>query len=221
MAYISVEKRRAFLDNLDDPRHGTHAGYDLGTGDFRCYCPKCEAYRAEYNKKVRERKAAQKAERDAKKANQAPIVKVNPLDICTVDEVFKPMMGKPSVYASYCVVCGSTENLEQHHPVKRSEGKWIRDGREVRKPTLTLCRKCHSKVHSHGGYLWFRWRGAKVGEWASGNTFTAGAGCFEFLELTFDEALKWKEKHPLPNGKLPSKIGYMNALDMKGWRRIK
>ena len=220
MAYTK-EARRAFLANLDDPRHGTRAGYSIAQGEFRCSCPKCEAFRAEYNRKGRERKAMERAERKEKKVKPATIVKVNPLDVCTVDEVFKPMMGKPSIYADHCVVCGSTEILEQHHPVKRSEGKWIRDGREVRKPTLTLCRKCHSKVHSHGGYLWFRWKDAKIGEWASGNTYAAGGGCFEFLELSYEEARKWREKHPLPNGSLPSKIGYMNALEMKGWRRIR
>ena len=220
MAYTN-ETRRAFLANLDDPRHGTRAGYSIAQGDFRCHCPKCEAFRAEYNKKGRERKARLKAERDARRRKPTVASTPNPLDVCTVDEVFKPMMGKPSIYADYCVVCGSTEILEQHHPVKPSEGKWIRDGREVRKPTLTLCRKCHSKVHSHGGYLWFRWKDAKIGEWASGNTYAAGGGCFEFLELSYEEARKWKEKHPLPNGSLPSKIGYMNALEMKGWRRIR
>lgn len=218
MANYSLNTRNAFVKNLDDPRHGTNAGYHIGG----CTCPKCKEYRDEYNRKYRERRAKAKAEKAAEKARKAePKVRVNPLDICTIDECFKPMMGKPSVHAPYCVVCGSTENLEQHHPVKRSEGKWVRDGREVRKPTLTLCRKCHSKVHSHGGYLWFRWKDAKVGDWVSGSSSITGAGWFEYLELSFPQANEWMERHPLPNGKLPSKIGYMNALDMKGWRRIK
>lgn len=218
MSLYSWEKKRAFLDNLDDKRHGTNTGYHIAY----CTCDKCEAYRSEYNRKKREqakaRAEAKKAALEEKRKAYKP--RVNPKDVCTVDEVFKPMLGKPSIKAPYCVVCGSTKNLEQHHPVKRSEGVWIRDGREVKKPTLTLCRKCHGKVHSKGGLMWFRWRNTSGGDWVDGTASVSGSGVYEYLELSKEEEEKWRAEHPLPNGELPSKIGYMNALEMKGWRRI-
>lgn len=219
MTLYSWEQKRAFLDNLDDRRHGTTTGMHLAY----CTCDKCQAYRDRYNQKKREERLRKKLEQQerAEKNRKAKERNAHKYDVCTVDEIFKPMLGKPSIKAPYCVVCGSTKNLEQHHPVKRSEGVLIRDGREVRKPTLTLCKKCHGKVHSQGGLLWFRWKNAKVGDWVEGTASVAGAGWYEYLELSKEDEAKWREEHPLPNGTLPSKIGYMNALDMKGWKRIR
>ncbi len=216
MTLYSWEQKHAFLTNLNDMRHGTSTGMHLAY----CKCDKCQAYRDEYNRKKRDERFRKKLEREEyKRAHRRKTEPKN--DVCTVDEVFKPMLGKPSVKAPYCVVCGSTQYLEQHHPVKRSEGVLIRDGREVRKPTLTLCKKCHGKVHSKGGLLWFRWKDAKIGDWVDGTASCFGAGWWEFLELSKEDEIKWRAEHPLPNGKLPSKIGYMNALEMKGWRRIR
>lgn len=217
MSLYSWEQKRAFLNNLDDRRHGTTTGMHLAY----CTCDKCQAYREDYNERKRAERLRKKLEKQERIKNRKKKQTVNPNDVCTVDEIFKPMMGKPNVEAPYCVVCGSTKNLEQHHPVKRSEGVWIRDGRELRKPTLTLCKKCHGKVHSRGGLLWFRWKDVKSGDWVDGTASCPNAGHFEYLELSKEDELKWRAAHPLPNGKLPSKIGYMNALEMKGWKRIR
>ena len=210
----SRERRaKAFLENPDDYRHGTKTGYWLAP----CHCPKCEAYRAYYNHQRRE-KASEKARE--KKLKAAAKRKAPTKEFCTVDEVFKPMMGKPSIIKPYCVVCGSTEGLEQHHPVKRSEGKWYVAGREMAKPTLTLCRKCHAKVHSDGGLLYFRWVEAEHKSWNE-MLSVIGAGHWEFLEISREDEKAWREAHKLPNGELPVKIGYVNALKMKGWSRIR
>ena len=57
--------------------------------------------------------------------------------------------------------------MEQHHLVWRSQGKLFENGKELPKPTITLCGfgnnlydadgrpYCHGRVHSH--MLHFRW----------------------------------------------------------------
>jgi len=96
------------------------------------------------------------------------------------------------------------------------------NGHEIEKPTLTLCRKCHSKVHHDGGMLYFRWVDATKEHKFNGMVPAyVGQGWYEFLEITREQEREWKRSHPLPNGNLPSKIGYYNALGMDGWERIK
>lgn len=85
------------------------------------------------------------------------------------------MSGTTSV-TPWCQVCGSTDGLEQHHVVRRSQGG--KDG-----PTLTLCRRCHADVHAQRLHL--RWKAVGTGghwEWlrAEGKTF----------ELACDPALE-------------------------------
>ena len=210
MTLASPQRQREFMENLDDWRHGTKTGYWLAP----CHCPKCEAYRDEFNRERREKywKAREK------KQEKAPKKKERTKEVCTVDEVLKPMMGKPSIISTHCVVCGSERNLEQHHPVKRSEGKWYVAGREMRKPTLTLCRDCHEKVHHRGGTLYFKWV-VTDGDFWNGNPNCIGEGHWEFLDLSKEQEREWRDSHRLPNGKMPAKIGYMNALEMKGWKR--
>ncbi len=43
---------------------------------------------------------------------------------------------------AYCVACGSTEHLTQHHLVPRSMG-----GNDEDSNLLTLCGSCHAKAH--------------------------------------------------------------------------
>lgn len=219
MGLARPERRKAFLEDLDDWRHGTKTGYWIA----HCTCPKCEAYREEYNRMKREEARAKAKERMRYKYhNSNPKPKPTPThrDICTVDESLKPMMGKPTIRKPYCVVCGSTEFLEQHHPVKRSEGTMVVNGHEVRKPTLTLCRRCHEKVHSEGR-LYFRWVDASKATRFNGmRAALVGEGWYEFLEITKEREREWKHSHMLTSGFMPSKIGYMNALEMDGWERI-
>lgn len=53
-AYIArIKRERAFLDDLDDPRHGTKSGYEMG-----CRCYRCKTYEqlnppTQFAKKVR------------------------------------------------------------------------------------------------------------------------------------------------------------------------
>ena len=114
--------------------------------------------------------------------------------VSTVNALLLPMMGKPSVKADRCLVCGAASPLDQHHVVPRSAGKaYDGSGRELRKPTLTLCGPgnaggCHGAAHDHR--LHFRWAAGKD-----------GGGRWEAL-LT-DEPTK-----------------YQDALEADGWRRL-
>lgn len=217
--YASKEKRDAFLSNLNDRRHGTSAGYYLAY----CQCDKCAEFRAEHN---RQRRKAAIAKKNRMKTNKKTVcdcaTRKKPNDCCTIDEVFLPMMGKPSITAPYCVVCGASNvRLDQHHPVKRSAGKLVIDGREIKKPTLTLCRKCHDLLHAQG-LLYFKWVDAgSMTDLAHAHMRFDHGGHYEFLLLTEEERRKWIESHPLPNGELPSRVGYMNALEIPHWERTK
>lgn len=115
----------------------------------------------------------------------------------TLAEMYRPLMGMPSVVRPRCAVCGRGFPLEQHHIVRRGAGKMYGpDGRELEKPTVTLCgfgsnlmdadgrEFCHGLAHHNR--LHFR---------------RAEDGGLEFLML--DEP-----------------TGYLTALGMDGWRRL-
>ncbi len=90
-------------------------------------------------------------------------------DVTTVPEILQPLMGKPSSSAPWCLVCGRTHPLEQHHVVPRSAGRAFEGGVELEKPALTLCgfgnnlRDADGREYCHGlahhGRLHFRWNG--------------------------------------------------------------
>lgn len=79
----------------------------------------------------------------------------------TLARAYWPLMELPSIVTDRCAVCGRTRPLEQHHIVWRSQGRLFRDGREVPKPTITLCGfgnhlrdsdgrlLCHGMAHHH------------------------------------------------------------------------
>lgn len=54
------------------------------------------------------------------------------------------LITRPSLERPYCVVCGSTYGIEQHHVVPRSRTV----GRKDRGPTVSLCKMCHVRNHS-------------------------------------------------------------------------
>ena len=122
--------------------------------------------------------------------------------VTTLPAMYQPMMGKPSVKMARCAVCGRTWPLEQHHVVFRSAGKMFVEGREIEKPTITLCgfgnnlqdadgrEYCHGLAHHRR--LYFRW----VDDGA-----IACAGYWEYIRL--DEA-----------------CDYLTALRMDGWRPL-
>lgn len=81
-------------------------------------------------------------------------------------EIYRHMMGAPSLRLDRCAVCGAPYPLEQHHVVWRSWGELYEDGEKVEKPTITLCGFgnnlpwCHGLVHHR--MLHFDYR---EGEW--------------------------------------------------------
>ncbi|MFQ9179678.1 MAG: hypothetical protein ACLR3C_06970 [Eggerthella lenta] len=124
-------------------------------------------------------------------------------DVCTVDAILLPMMGKPSIdnEARVCCVCGKPAT-NKHHIVKRGAGKLVVNGREVAKPTVRLCGMgnasgCHGEAHD--GKLHFRWVEAVCADRSSGYVTTGGH--WEFLLL--DEPAK-----------------YQDALAMDGWEAL-
>lgn len=122
--------------------------------------------------------------------------------VTTLPAMYQPMMGKPSVSMARCAVCGRTWPLEQHHVVFRSAGKMFVEGREIEKPTITLCgfgnnlqdadgrEYCHGLAHHRR--LYFRW---------VDDDAIACAGHWEYIRL--DEA-----------------CDYLTALRMDGWRPL-
>lgn len=122
--------------------------------------------------------------------------------VTTLPAMYQPMMGKPSVRMARCAVCGRTWPLEQHHVVFRSAGKMFVEGREIEKPTITLCgfgnnlqdadgrEYCHGLAHANR--LHFRWVEADP---------IACGGHWEVIVL--DEP-----------------ASYLKALGLEGWRRL-
>lgn len=115
--------------------------------------------------------------------------------VTTLPLLYHPLMGKPSITLPRCAVCGRAYPLEQHHIVRRSAGKFFRDGREIKKPTVTLCgfgnnlsdadgrEYCHGLAHHRR--LHFRWNDG-----------------WEYL-LTAEPC------------------DYLHALDMDGWKAVR
>ena len=121
--------------------------------------------------------------------------------VTTLSDELVPLMDGTSITAPYCVVCGRTGVLNQHHVVRRGAGRLFRDGVEVPKPTLTLCGMgnasgCHGLAHQNR--LHFRW--ARV-TGMSDASYAFGSGHWEYLVTD-----------------VPTK--YHEALKMNGWRPI-
>lgn len=128
----------------------------------------------------------------------------------TLPEVYRPMMGKPSIILPHCAVCGRPAPLNQHHVVRRGAGSlYDESGREVAKPTVTLCGfgnnlsdadgrlYCHGLAHANR--LHFRWRKTQYRAGSCHDVVTGGH--WEFLAT--DEP-----------------TDYMTALEMEGWSRL-
>lgn len=126
-------------------------------------------------------------------------------DCCTVSELMRPMMGRPDIDNAWgvCCVCGSPAQ-DRHHIVKRSAGKLVVNGREVKKPTVRLCGMgnasgCHGLAHQ--GRLHFRWVERETQVFNDGG-FAVGEGHWEHLVTA--EPMK-----------------YQDALAQRGWRRFR
>lgn len=119
------------------------------------------------------------------------------MDKSTLPEIYREMMGKPSVKLPYCPICGRHQPLEQHHIVKRSAGKLFRQGVEVKKPTVTLC--------GFGNNL----------QDASGKPYCHGLAHHNRLHFRWNEDVDWWD-YLLTD----EPVKYSQALEMEGWRLL-
>ena len=198
----NAEHRADMAADPCDRRHGTRRGVELG-----CRCERCEAERSRLNAERRERDRERRRAAASKRARSARKPERRPKDVCTVDALMLPMMGKPSIDRTdgrgghLCCVCGAPAT-DRHHIVRRGAGKLVVEGREIAKPTVRLCGSgnasgCHGKAHA--GMLHFRWVDTEV---RSKDGTAPFGGHFEFLST--DEPTK-----------------YQTALGMKGWKAPK
>ena len=201
---LTYEGKRRFLANPDDRRHGTSTGYNYG-----CRCDACseigrakarERRERHYEKQLERARAARAREKGLAKAKRQRAKKQ---ECCTVDELLLPMMGKPNIdnESGVCCICGRPAS-DKHHIVKRSAGKWVVDGREIRKPTVRLCGSgnasgCHGKAHK--GLLHFRW----VDNEKCNNAPLRWCGGGHWSYLLTEKPVKYQE-----------------ALETEGWRRL-
>lgn len=200
---ISYEGKRRFLANPDDRRHGTITGYNYG-----CRCEACSEVGRAKAKERRERQYQRQLEkaREARAAEKAKAKKAKLKDCCTVNELYLPLMGKPNIDNAngVCCICGRPAS-DRHHIVKRSAGKWVVDGREVKKPTVRLCGSgnasgCHGMAHK--GLIHFRWAKPERNYTKDGwQGLPFGSGHWEYLITS--EPVKYQE-----------------ALEMDGWRKL-
>ena len=203
-----------------DRAHGTVTGYTYG-----CRCALCrEAKRMEGKGMDAAEIARQvaKMERPVHSVPEEPKPQPNPVrvakheaavkaksakqpkDVCTLNELDKLNMRGPSISFDppRCAVCGRTWPVEKHHIVKRSAGEWVRNGREMEKPTVMLCGSGNNLKDANGRYfchgraehrmLHFRWIPSEY----------FAEGHWEYLVT-----------------KVPMK--YQLALNLGGWRELK
>lgn len=71
----------------------------------------------------------------------------------TLGELWVPLMDGPTLCLDRCAICGRPYPLNQHHPVRRSAGELVRDGRRVKKPTITLCGSGNQLADASGRYF--------------------------------------------------------------------
>lgn len=194
----NAEHRADLLADPNDKRHGTRRGADL-----MCPCDLCSAKRAEVNAERRENdraKRAAKLKASYPKPTSRRKLRKASKDVCTVDAILLPMMGKPSIdnEAHVCCICGKPAT-NRHHIVRRGAGKLVIDGLEVKKPTVRLCGEgntsgCHELAHAN--MLHFRWVQTTHEDTRTGNIFVGGH--WEYLICVE-----------------PTK--YLTALEMDGW----
>lgn len=208
---VTYESRQRFLDDPSDHRHGTAYGYNIG-----CRCDACREAGRERNRAARERahekrlekaRAARSKEKSDKAKRAARKAKK---DCDTLNELYKPLMGKPSISNAegICCWCGAPGATNHHHIVPRSAGNVVVNGRALSKPTVLLCGDgnasgCHGKAHQH--LLHFRWHDAYEEhrrDKVAVPHHDVGSGHIEGIEL--DEPMK-----------------YQKALEIEeGWRRV-
>lgn len=131
------------------------------------------------------------------------------MPISTMPRILRPLMDAPSVKLNHCAICGRPAPLEQHHIVRRGAGKLFRAGKEVPKPTITLCGfgnnlrdangrfMCHGLAHHQ--MLHFRYAYSKL--FVEG-VYGAEIGHLEYLITSkptkYEDALAMSGWKPLP-----------------------
>lgn len=198
----NAQHRADLMADLNDKRHGTRRGVELGCRCYLCYS-KREEINAERRKARTARNAEKAAEAKAKRAKPRTARKIAK-DVCTIAAMYLPMMGKPSIdnEALVCCICGKPAT-DKHHIVRRSAGILVRLGLVVKKPTVRLCgcgnaSGCHGLAHANR--LHFRWA-ETVTKAKSPDSLPLFGGHWEYLLC--DEPTK-----------------YQQALSMEGWKPI-
>ena len=119
-------------------------------------------------------------------------------DCCTINKDLLHLMDKPSIVSHNCPICNA-KATDQHHIVPRSAGRWVEGGIEHNKPTVSLCHKCHIELVHSERRLFFDWDDGWM-----------------YLKLPRTRVRQELERHPEWGGK----IGYQNARQLSGWRRL-
>lgn len=114
----------------------------------------------------------------------------------TLPEMLYPLMHVQSLKLDYCAICRRHEPLNDHHMVRRSAGVLIENGKELEKPTITLC--------GFGNHLTD----------ADGRYFCHGLAHAQRLHF---RAINGEIYYRLFDKPTP----YMEALDMDGWKKVK
>lgn len=167
---LCYESLVRFKADPADRRHGTISGYRYG-----CRCDRCRKAGSDYAKDERKRRKEreQANERKVRELEKAALRRSKAsrtadnrgrryaVDICTIPAFLRPLMDRPDIDNDdrLCAICGRPAT-NMHHIVRRSSGKWIVDGEEMRKPLVRLCgggnaNGCHGLAHDNR--LHFRW----------------------------------------------------------------
>lgn len=116
----------------------------------------------------------------------------------TLPNYLQPLMGHPSVKTMRCCVCGRPYPLEQHHfPFRSAGAMYDEKGKELKKPTFTLC--------GFGNHL----------KDANGNLYCHGMAHARMLHFRWSDEIDWWECLVTDEP-----VDYLDALTMEGWRRL-
>jgi len=112
----------------------------------------------------------------------------------TLPPIYRPLMEAETVRIPYCAICGRNWPLEQHHIVWRSWGKLYRKGKELPKPTVTLCGFGNNLRDADGRY------------------YCHGLAHSRMLHFKYDDGLQYLITEKPTN--------YLAAIGMDGWKKL-